>query len=143
MELLPPPSGDFDGKVFVRRVSETTQYLKMTHNQNFDDRAEINAKLRNGEWYAEELGLVREEGMSPGDLREVLTQHYGLNDEVRDRLALKHYRGQTTEGSKPTAVYLDDPGKPTPTREVLLMGGHSLVVRMNKGDERKVDCSCD
>ena len=49
--VVAPPSGTFDGKVFLRRVSETKKYAKLTHNQNFDDRAETNAKLRNGEWY--------------------------------------------------------------------------------------------
>ena len=72
--VVAPPSGNFNGKVFLKRVSETTQYLKKTHNQNFDDRAATNAKLRNGEWYAEELGLVKEEGMLLGDLREALAQ---------------------------------------------------------------------
>ena len=123
-------------------MSETKQYEKKTHNQNFDDRAETNAKLRNGEWYAEEVGLIKE-GMTLGDLREALAQHYGLNDEVRDRLVLRHYRDQTTEGSKPKPMYVDDPEKGVPTQEVLLMGGHSLVVRMKKGDEREVDCSCN
>ena len=72
--------------------------------------------------------------MSLGDLREALAQHYGLNDEVRDRLVLKHYRSQTTEGSKPKTMDVNHPpGKAIPTWEMLLVGGHSLVVRMNKG----------
>ena len=124
-------------------MSETKQYKKTTHNQNFDDRVKTNAKLKNGEWYAEELRLVKEEGMPLEDLQEALAGHYGLNDEVRDRLVLKYYRSQTTEGSKPKVMYVDHARKPTPTREVLLMGGHSLAVRMKKGDEREVDCSCD
>ena len=112
--VVAPPSGDFDGKVFLRRVSETEQYKKTTHNQNFDDRAMTNTKLKNGEWYAEELGLVKEEGMSLGDLREALPQHYGLNDEVRDRLELKHYRSQTTEGSNPRPYLLISRISPPP-----------------------------
>ena len=47
------------------------------------------------------------------------------------------------KGSKPKAVYIDHPGKVTPTWEVLPMGGHSLAIHMNKGDKYKVDCSCD
>ena len=99
--------------------------------------------LGNSEWYAGEFGLVKEEGMSLGDLREALAQHYGLNDEVQDWLVLKHYHSQTTEGSKSKTVYIDQPDKPTPTRELLLMGRYLLAVHMVKGDAREVDCSCD
>ena len=67
-----------------------------------------------------------------GDLRETLVQHYGLNNEVRDQLVLKHYRNQTTEGSKPKFVHVDHPRKTIPTREVLLMGVHFLAVHMNE-----------
>ena len=83
--------------------------------------------------------------MSLGDLREALGQHYGLNNEVRDWSVIKHYRNQTIEGSKPKTVhvYVDHPRKAIPTREVLLMGGHSLVVQMNKREKRGVNCSCD
>ena len=79
------------------------------------------------------------------DLREALGQQCGLNNEVRDWSVIKHYRNQTIKGSKSKTVhvYLDHPRKATPTREVLRMGGYSLVVQMNKREERGVNCSCD
>ena len=83
-------------------------------SQTASYRAETNTKLRNGEWYAEEVGLIKE-GMTLGELRESLAQHYCLNDEVRERLVLRHYRDQSTEGSKPKPLYVDNPEKGIPT----------------------------
>ena len=45
----PIPDKDFDGKIFLRRISKTVQYQKLSHNQNFADDAGVNGLLKNGQ----------------------------------------------------------------------------------------------
>ena len=52
------PSKNFDGKIYLQRVSEEKAYEKMTYNQNFSDDASANGLLKSGQWHNEDLGLV-------------------------------------------------------------------------------------
>ena len=46
----PVPERDFDGKIFLRRISKEEKYKKKSHHQNFTDDASLNSILKNGEW---------------------------------------------------------------------------------------------
>ena len=84
----PCKANGFDGKIFLKRISETIGYTRMTHNQNFSDSAAINGMIRRGEWYSEDLHLVTD-GMTLGDVRENLKSEYYLEDEVAKRLVIQ------------------------------------------------------
>ena len=43
-------SKNFDGKIFVHRVSEEKGYAKTTYNQNFSDHASVNGLPKGVEW---------------------------------------------------------------------------------------------
>ena len=133
----PIPSKNFDGKIFLERVSKTEEYKKMTHNQNFTDDASANGLLKDGDW----IELVVP-GMLLGDLKEAIVQHYSLDEDVGERLILKYYRG-TSHSDKAKAVYLKNDDDPVPEVGLLRMDGHQLMVRYKKGDKREVDVTCD
>ena len=46
----PVPSKNFDGKIFLQRVSETQKYKQMLHGQNFSNDASTNARIKRGNW---------------------------------------------------------------------------------------------
>ena len=87
----PIPSKEFDGKIHLTRVSETTEYKQRTHNKNFHDHATTNAMIRNGKWYSREAGFIVD-GMTLGDLRVALTVNYQLEEQVANRIVIKSYR---------------------------------------------------
>ena len=45
----PVPERDFDGKIFLRRISKEEKYKKKSHHQNFTDDASLNGLLKDGE----------------------------------------------------------------------------------------------
>ena len=46
----PVPHRQFDGKIFMERVSETKFITKCTAHTNFSDDALINSEIKNGKW---------------------------------------------------------------------------------------------
>ena len=87
----PVPSKEFDGKIYLTRVSKTKVYQQRTHSKNFDDHAATNAMIWNGEWHSKESGLIVD-GMTLGDLRITLAKHYQLEEEVANLIVIKFYR---------------------------------------------------
>ena len=136
----PIPSKEFDGKIFIQRVSETIKYKQMTHNQNFSDEAGINGLIRRGAWYSGDAGFIVD-GMTLGDLRISLVENYQLEEDVAARVVIKYYTGRSTNNKKVRYVVDDD--ATLPTQDAFNMNGHTLVVRMEKNDEREVDTTCD
>ena len=128
---------NFNGKIFLKRVSEEVEYKRMTHNQNFSDDADINGQIKNGAWraYAEGTGGVQ----TLGELREVLGASFGLEDFIRDRLVIQ-YKIPGNDGGESTPRYIDgdsDGLEGWMDRDVKLM------VRYKRGDKREEDVSCD
>lgn len=137
----PEPNRNFDGKIFLKRVSEEVEYKKKTHNQNFSDDACINGQLKDGEWMT-----MHTEGMTLGELKDCIAMNWFLDEFIRDRMVvLKYYIPGSKEGER-TAKYIDDDDT---VLDSDLLNGTTLMVRYNgpqngqPGDKREVDVSCD
>ena len=85
-------SRDFDGKIFLQRVSEEKAYAKTTYNQNFSDHASVNGLLKAGEWKDISCGLVVP-SMDLEDLKYALTRQYDLDAPIVDRIVIQYYVG--------------------------------------------------
>ena len=83
----PIPHRNFDGKIFLERVSERIPVSKITSHQNFSDDVIINQGIKNGEWrslFDNETHLV---------VIEILTKiykNYALDEIILDRLELQY-----------------------------------------------------
>lgn len=130
----PFPEHDFNGKIFLKRVSETCQYKRMTCNQNFTDCATMNGMLKRGEWK-----LLAVDGMFLGELRASLAEQYGLETDIQERLVLKYYVPGNDGKRIPKYIKCED--DPIPAQDRL--GGYELMARYEKGDDLEKDISCD
>ena len=83
----PIPSRDFNGKIFLDRVSRTERYKNATCNQNFTDIASVNADIKAGKWYEH----VNGESMKLSDLKDKVALAYNLDDDIKDRLVIRFY----------------------------------------------------
>ena len=83
----PIPHRNFDGKIFLERVSERIPVSKITSHQNFSDDVIINQGIKNGEWrtlFYDKSNLI---------VAEILTQiyiNYALDESIYDRLELQY-----------------------------------------------------
>lgn len=134
----PIPEKEFDGKIFLKRVSKFVKYKQMSHNQNFTHDASANGLLKDGDWLDETAGLVVN-GMTLGDLKEVIAEVYALEDDIRDRLVLRYKVGSEKKKNK----YIVDDDEILTDVELMRMDGYTLMVRSEKGDEREVDITCE
>ena len=79
------PSKNFDGKIFLQRVSKEKAYAQTTCNQNFSNDASANGLLKNSKWKDENLGLVVN-GMTLGNLKDDLTNQYQIDEDICERI---------------------------------------------------------
>ena len=83
----PIPHRNFNGKIFLERVSERIPVSKITSHQNFTDDVIINQAIKNGEWrslFESEAHLLVSEIITQ------ISQTYALDDCVSDRLELQY-----------------------------------------------------
>ena len=130
----PIPSKGFDGKIFIDRVSETEAYTQMTHNQNFTDDASANGLIKNGDW--EQLVVP---GMKLDELKDAVAANFLLEDEIKDRLAIRFY--PNGKEKNPKYYFKDD--EPIPNPDMLELDEHTLMVRYKAGDTREKDVTCE
>jgi hypothetical protein len=130
----PIPDRNFDGKIFLKRISEVRTYQRVSCNQNFTDCATTNAWLKNGGW-----SQFVTDGMTLSDLREVLEDQCGLEEDIADRIVLRFYIPGRDENTK-QCKYIEDDDASVPD---VSLGGYTLMVKFEKGDKREVDVSCD
>ena len=133
----PIPKRDFDGKIYLRRISETTKYKRATCNQNFSDYAPVNEALKNGDWKQ-----YVEEDMKLQTLRTILQEKYDLDDSITERLVIQH-KTPTGRDGQDRLVYIDAETDTVPSGDSLAMNGYTLKVQYKKGEEREVDVTCD
>ena len=130
----PEPSKDFNGKIFLKRVAKEEPYKRQTHNERFTDDSSINWSIKDGQW-KESV----KEGMTLGDLKDVLAERYSLDDDIADRLVIR-YDLSTGEEGKTKAHYIENDNAPL---DGWLFDTKKLMVRYNRGDKRVLDISCD
>ncbi len=132
----PVPERNFDGKIYLERISKTQKYKRMTCNQNFTYNAPKNVLLKEGDW----IKHVKED-MTLLGLRSALQEEYDLDDCIKERLVI-HYHIPGRDG-KDKSVYIDDEAGTVPSCNRLELGGYTLKVQYKAGDTREVDISCD
>ena len=127
----PVLSKGFNGKIFLKRVSEEKKYLRTTHNERFSDDATINYLIKDEDWH-----LLVTDGMTLGDLKDVMFQHYCLDDDIVNRLVIRYSVGK--DGRETQYIEHDDE-----SLDGWLDRDITLMVRYNRGDTHVVDISCD
>ena len=119
------PEKDFDGKIFLKRVSRTVEYKQMSHNQYFTDCATSNGLLKQADWHN-----VYVDDMSLADLKLSLAQQYNLEDGTTARLVLGRKVGKKRERWK----CVSEDNDLVPPRGELTKW--KLLVRHVKGDKQ-------
>ena len=118
----PNPEHDFDGKIFLQRVSRSMEYKKVTHNQWFTDDGTLDSDLRNGDW----LNLLVDD-MTLGDLLHSISDDYFMDNNIVSRLVFKyHIPGK--DRKKSTVKYIVDKDKCLPSANPL-KSRYPLMVR--------------
>jgi len=82
----PRKDKNFDGKIFLERISETslvTEQTRKTANQNFSDDVLVNSEIKNGAWRQYFV-----EDMTFGELTMLMGEHYDLDEHIFERLEL-------------------------------------------------------
>ena len=87
------PSRNFDGKIFLQRVSKEKAYAQTTCNQNFSNDASANGLLKNSKWKDENIGLVVN-GMTLGNLKDDLTNQYQIDEDICKRIVIRTHVGE-------------------------------------------------
>ena len=87
------PSKNFDGKIFLQRVSKEKAYAQTTCNQNFSNDASANGLLKNSKWKDENLGLVVNV-MTLGDQKDALANQYQINEDICERIVIRTHVGE-------------------------------------------------
>eukprot|EP00985_Skeletonema_marinoi_P025375 scaffold18595_cov141-Skeletonema_marinoi.AAC.1 len=132
----PIPERNFDGKIYLERISKTETYKKMTTNQNFSHHAPTNELLKKGDWCKH-----ASEGMTLQTLRSTLQEKYDLESSIAERLVIQHYIPM--RDGKQKCAYVDKGDSTVPSGDNLALGGYTLKVQYKRGDTREVDISCD
>ena len=78
----PVPHRNFDGKIFLERVSERKYISKCTAHTNLSDDALVNAEIKNCEWRK----LVYDLNLHLSDLKGIFKETYALGEAIVDRL---------------------------------------------------------
>ena len=109
----------------------------------------INEQLKANEW----RGLISLQDKTGGDVVKLLTETYGLEDYISDRLELYHISKVGNDGNTKQISIKDEEeytvckirthnNKNVPPRTVVI-DDVFVHVRNNVGDEVEEDCSCD
>ena len=141
----PQEEHNFDGRVYLKRVSNQVTTTRRSTNQRFSDDIDVNTALMKGEWTE-----VVTNNMRAPEALETISQHYDLDEYVAERLTMK-YVSYTRTGNKETkklnanvtmgelGMKTRQDGKTVP----LLLDDLKLGVEVQPGDVVERDCSCD
>ena len=112
---------NFDGKIFLQRVSKEKDLAQTTCNQNFSDDASANGLLKHGKWKDENLGLVVND-MTLGDLKDALANQYQIDKNIYERIII-----QTAHvGKLRKCKHVGNDVALIPTEDVLTIGDYTL-----------------
>ena len=140
----------FDGKIFLERVSKTKYITMCTAHTNFSDDALVNAEIKNGEWRK----LFPDLHLNVSDVKNLFHENYELENAVVDRLEFfyvtkignqgntKDVRIEETDGNISTMKIRRHDESTLPS-EFILLNDINVKVRYKIGDEVEEDASCD
>ena len=89
------PDKNFDGRIFLERISKTYTIKKRTANPRFSDEFLINSEIKNGKWrqfYVPD--------MTCDDLKKIVGDAYELEDYIIDRLEFSYKKLIGKKGKK-------------------------------------------
>jgi hypothetical protein len=88
MGVVAPPNeeNEFDGKIFLKRISRKEVVKKITYCKNFHEDYYINKQLKKGEWM-----LCYIPGMTVENLFEQIEVTFDLDKPIMDRLVLTYH----------------------------------------------------
>jgi hypothetical protein len=147
----PHPEHDFDGKIFLKRVSKDEYCKKTSYQQNFSDNYHVNQLLRDGEW----METCYLPDMCPRHLFEAIKDTYDLEDDIVYDLVVsyKTYPTANTNTSKVIRIDRKDKDrvlegrlirtKAKGTARQLTLKDLTLHLRLNRGDTYQKDINCD
>ena len=146
----PIPHREFDGKIFMERVSRTKFVTTATAHTNFSDDALVNDAIKKGDWRL----LVDDIAETVEDLSNLLTGSYNLEESIIDRLEFYYITKIGGNGNTKKVVLEDDDisfktklvrvnnDKAVAPRLLTLNDVH-VQVRNLIGDPVQIDCTCD
>ena len=91
----PRPEHEFDGRVFLKRVAKEKVLTRASPHQRFTDDAILNTEIKNGGWRN-----MFVDGMTTGELLDVIVDVNGLEDDVAERLELRYEDWSGQDGNK-------------------------------------------
>lgn len=113
----PIESEDFDGKIFLERVTRHESYKKTATCERFTNDGTLNACLCNGEW---QKLLV--DKMTLGELQNSLAATYLLDNGIVSRVVLHYYTPTGKDGAH-KATYIDHEDHVLPSSDCVKVGG--------------------
>jgi hypothetical protein len=142
----PNESHNFDGKIFLKRVSKVETVSRASMNQRFSVDVLVNESLQHGSWH--ELATTE---ATVEECLETVAATYDLDEFVGERLVLTYttFAGNLNKGSKKTldgATKLGELGFRTRedgTQVAIAVEDLEMFVSVRAGDVTEKDCSCD
>ena len=141
----PNEDRDFDGRIFLKRISERRPAGKTSRNKRFSVDVIVNDDIIKGGW---KRFIV--EGMSVSELLEAVSEHYDLDEFVSERLEIV-YNTYTRGGNKKIQVLtaaqrIGELGFRTNEdgeQHQIMLDDLELFVGIQRGDMLDEDCTCD
>ena len=144
---------NFDGRVFMKRVSEQKKVTKGSRNNWFSIDIHINDELNQGRWRTILSNIVEDnEDVTVRYSLDLLIDMYDLDDFVAKRLQFYYVTHTGAQKKNKKFVDLNDDqdlnelGRFTDsdgTQKDLTLEDIQLCVKLEKGDEVDEDVSCD
>ncbi len=144
----PRPDHNFDGRVFLKRVSKRKKLARGCRNSRFSVNVLINQSITDGEVWR---NIMREENHNilTAELQNQIVEMYDLDEFVAERLTFSYYtyaNGKKVIKDLAATQYFNELGMmTTETGEQvpLTIDNLKLQVKMKKGDEYDKDTTCD
>ena len=143
----PHPDHNFDGRVFMKRVSRRKKLSRKTRNSRFSVNVLINQSITDGKVWR---NIVSEDyNISTADLLNQIVEMYDLDEFVSERLTFSYYtyaNGKKVIKDLAATQTFNDLGmmtKETGEQAPLTIDNLRIQVLLNKGDEVDEDVTCD
>ena len=121
----PVPHRNFDGKIFLERVSKSRFVSKYTDHSNFSDNAIINMEIKMGMWneYIPDLQI------NISELKIIFYMNYDLEEAIIDRLEFG-YNTKIRNNGNTKYVRLEDDGSELCTKKYGQLMIRTYLVRI-------------
>ena len=142
----PNEDHNFDGRIMMKRISKRRKTTRASRNKNFSVDVMVNEILKDGEksWHR-----LFTEGMSVGELLDIISETYDLDQFVAERLEMS-YKAYTTGGKEKRVVMesndvIDEQRftNEDNEEEELTLKHVEMNVFIERGEEVDEDVTCD